>query len=434
MNAEAHFVTPDELMAYHDGELPAERAESVAAHLRSCPQCRELRAVLGDASQILANWTVAAVAANPSLERRLSELAIESAAKRRCFRARVAALGWRPRLFSGVAGAAAFISVAFVLASVSTRRQTPKSVAEVFDKFGARESHSVRVDPVPTSGVEELQSEGLAKEKAGEARDSARTDREALLEQIQQERTSSSVANNLSPTASPSQPMIAHSVSLSMVVTDFAASRTTLDAILARHHGYAASLTASTQQHAARFLQASLRIPAGELNAAVGELKSLGHVENETRAGEEVTEQHADLVARLKNLHETEGRLQAILLQRTGKISDVLAVEQEIARVRGEIERMEAEQKALEHRVNFATIDLSLGEEYKAQIGSPSPSMATRLHNALVDGYRSGVETLASIIVFFAAYGPSAAIWLVLLAPVAWFLYRRWTRAASLIR
>ena len=55
MIAEAHFVTPEELMAYGDGELPTERVESVAAHVRSCPQCQELGGVLGDASQILAS-------------------------------------------------------------------------------------------------------------------------------------------------------------------------------------------------------------------------------------------------------------------------------------------------------------------------------------------------------------------------------------------
>ena len=176
----------------------------------------------------------------------------------------------------------------------------------------------------------------------------------------------------------------------------------------------------------------SLRIPAGELNAAVAELKSLGHVENETQAGEEVTQQHADLVARLKNSRETEQRLQAILLQRTGKISDVLAVEQEIARVRGEIEQMEAEQKALEHRVDFASIELSLAEEYKAQIGSPSPSIATRFHNAMVAGCRSAIESVVGVILFFAEFGPEAMIWLAFLAPLAWFLRRRWRFAASL--
>jgi Domain of unknown function (DUF4349) len=115
-------------------------------------------------------------------------------------------------------------------------------------------------------------------------------------------------------------------------------------------------------------------------------------------------------------------------LQRTGKIGEVLAVEREVARVRGEIEQMEARQKQLEHRVDFATIDLSLAEEYQAQIGSPSPSIATRF---LVDGYQSAVESVVGILVFFAEYGPSAMIWLALFSPLAWYLRRRWTLAAS---
>jgi hypothetical protein len=434
MIAEAHFVTPEELMAYGDGELPTERVESVAAHVRSCPQCQELGGVLGDASQILASWTIAPVEADPSFEKRLSELAIESSVNRPAFRARVVAFGGRHRLLSGIAGAAAFIAVAFVMASISTRRPTPKSIAQIFDKSSTRDRWaSLNADGPSAGGGGELQSESFAEAKAGDSIDALKAQREALIERMQQQQISSSLAANQSPTApQPQQPMIAHTVSLSVIVKDFSFSRTSLDAILARHHGYAASLNASTQQNAARSLQASLRIPAGELSAAVAELKLLGHVENETQAGEEVTQQHADLVARLKNSRETEQRLQDILLQRTGKISDVLAVEQEIARVRGEIEQMEAEQKALEHRVDFATVDLSLAEEYKAQIGSPSPSIARRFHNALVAGYRSAVESVVGIILFFAEYGPSAMIWLAFLAPMAWFLRRRWTRAASL--
>jgi hypothetical protein len=236
---------------------------------------------------------------------------------------------------------------------------------------------------------------------------------------------------NAVPGFAPSAPMIARTISLFLVAKDFASSRAALESILARHHGYAASLTASTQQNAARSLQASLRIPAAELNAAVTELKSLGRVENENQTGEEVTQQHADLVARLKNSRETEQRLQAILLQRTGKISDVLAVEQEIALVRGEIEQMEAEQKGLEHRVAFATVDLNLAEEYKAQISSPSPAVSTRIHNAGVRGYKDAVEDLLGMVLLFAEYGPTLLIWLTFLVPAAWLVRRRWHRISA---
>jgi chromosome segregation ATPase len=163
----------------------------------------------------------------------------------------------------------------------------------------------------------------------------------------------------------------------------------------------------------------------------MSELKSLGHVQNETQGGEEVTQQHADLVARLENSRETERRLQAILEQRTGKISDVLTVEQEIARVRGEIEQMEAEQKSLNHRVDFASIELTLVEEYKAQITPTSPATSTRIHNSVVRGYRDALESLVGVVLFCAENGPTLLFWLVLVAPIVWLARRRWQRIAA---
>jgi hypothetical protein len=65
-------------------------------------------------------------------------------------------------------------------------------------------------------------------------------------------------------------------------------------------------------------------------------------------------------------------------------------------------------EEQLERRVDFATIDLRLAEQYKAQIAS-SASIATRFHNALVGGYQSAVESVAGILVFFAEHGPSAS-------------------------
>jgi Domain of unknown function (DUF4349) len=137
-------------------------------------------------------------------------------------------------------------------------------------------------------------------------------------------------------------------------------------------------------------------------------------------------------VARLKNSRETEASLQDILPNRTGKISDALAVEQEIARVRGEVEQMEAERTNLERRVDFATVDLNLAEEYKAQLGTPAPSISTRFHNAIVSGLRSALETVVGVTLFLAEVGPSMVIWLMVILPVGWFFWRRWRRSYGL--
>ncbi len=227
--------------------------------------------------------------------------------------------------------------------------------------------------------------------------------------------------------------MIARVVSLTIVVKDVDAARSSLDLILAQHHGYSAQLSASTPGIGPRSLQSSLRIPADELQTAVAAIKTLGRVESESQSGEEVSQQHADLVARLKTARETEERFRDILQQRTGRVSDVLEVEQSIARVRGEIEGMEAEQKALEHRVDFASVEVQLGEQYKARFDSPAASVSTQMHNALVAGYRNATGSLLGFVYFVAEYGPSLVIWLVILGLPVVLVWRRYKRIRSAI-
>jgi hypothetical protein len=228
-------------------------------------------------------------------------------------------------------------------------------------------------------------------------------------------------------------PMIARAASLTIRVKDVEASRSSLDSILARHHGYPAQLNVNSPENGPRGFQASLRIPEAEMVSAVGEIKGLGRLESESQSGEDVTRQHADMAARLKTARETEERFRAILQQRTGKISDVLEVERSIARVRGEIESMEAEQKALEHRVDFASVEIQLSEEYKAQLGSPADSVSTRIYNAFVAGYRNATETLLGFLLFFEEYGPSLVIWLVILALPIFLVWRRYRRVRGAI-
>jgi uncharacterized protein DUF4349 len=142
---------------------------------------------------------------------------------------------------------------------------------------------------------------------------------------------------------------------------------------------------------------------------------------------------HTDLAARLKNSRETEQRFRTILQQRTGNVAEVLQVEEETARVRGDIERLEAEQKAFEHRVDFATVELQLTAEYRAQLNPPAASLSTRVHNAFVAGYRDTSETVLGIVPFFAEYGPALLIWLMTLVFPVIVVWRRYRKALAAV-
>jgi len=437
MSATPHPVAPEEIMAQLDGELSAERAPSVATHIEACADCQEVRAALRNASQSLSNWSVAPAPANASFQDRAASFARENSLASSRSEAglfRFASQWTRGQLLAGLAA----LSVLFVVMAIPhlLRRPMADRGMSVMDRR-RQTLEEKRKSPIPLDEplVALPQSKVSSSRLPSANHPAVAADTNGLLQGLDDHAENGFSLDGQSTSDQQSRvfrgPMISRTVSLSLVAKDFASSRASLDAILVRHNGYAAELNIATPQNAARSLQAALRIPSPQLPAALAELKSLGRVEGETQNGEEVTEQHADLLARLKNSRETEQRLQAILTQRTGKISDVLGVEREIARVRGEIEQMEAEQKNLEHRVDFATINLQLSEEYKAQLDSPAPAISTLIHNAAVNGYRNVADTLLAIVLFFAEYGPVLIFWLFLFSIPAVLVWRRWRHAVA---
>ena len=423
MNTTAHPVALEEVMALVDGELSANRAQTLSAHIDQCAECREVVESLRATSQNMAKWAV-----EPLQE--LNEAALLSAAKRvasegesksnhSLFRDMLTRKWVWASALSVVVTAVVF--VVFVPGFFFTRRSASVD-------YAVRRKQTELIDLSPY-----LSKLPPGADKAGGGGAAGDLDMNEVSPPPPPPpplRGKSGAESKIiaQSGASLSAPMIARTVSLSIVVKEFDASHTALDAILARHNGYAASLNVSTPQGAARALQASLRIPAPQLASALVELKGLGRVELETQNGEEVTQQHADLLARLKNSRETEQRLQDVLRNRTGKIKDILEVEEEIARVRGEIEQMEAEQKTLEHRVDFATIDLKLAEEYKAQLSSPAPSVGTQLRNASVNGFRNAFESLLALVLFLAESGPTLLLWFAVLSFPGWLLWKRYRR------
>jgi len=223
-------------------------------------------------------------------------------------------------------------------------------------------------------------------------------------------------------------PMIIRTAELALITKDFDNARSAMEAILKRHRGYVGELKVGGSTGSGRTLTATLRVPADQLDASLTDLKTLGRVESESQSGQDVTSQYVDLQARLANARNTEHRLTELLQERTGKLSDVLAVENEHARVRGEIEQMEAERKNMSNQVSFATLNVTIAEDYKAQLQVVPPSTSTRLSNAAVAGYKSMVDGVVSLVLFLLENGPSLLFWLVVLffpARLAWKRLRR---------
>jgi hypothetical protein len=219
--------------------------------------------------------------------------------------------------------------------------------------------------------------------------------------------------------------MIVRSVRLTLITKVFDDARSRIDAIVRQSQGYVEQLTIKGGSGSARTLSATLRLPADRVEAGLTELRRLGQAKEESQNSLDVTSQYVDLAARLTNARNTEQRLLKLLSERTGNLRDVVEAEREVARVREEIERMEAQRKNLSARVQFATVQLELSEEYQAQLEPSLPSGGTRLRNAAIEGYRHAVETALETVLVTLRYGPTVLLLLGLLCPVAFVLWRR---------
>jgi Domain of unknown function (DUF4349)/Putative zinc-finger len=401
MTSSTHPFEQEEVMTYLDGELSASRAADVAAHLRECPECAALAGQMRDVSAQLSNWGVepAPASLTKNLEAARADHALPKVKKPAGFlerlREKFAPVG--SRWVWAAAGAAALVILLVSLRSPNLRRERhSEGLAQL-----AYTEQSPTADAVSSK--------------------SAASEVEAFIAQSRP---------SPPPVPEPTQPMIARTASVSLIVKDFGPVEASVKAIAQRHNGYIASLNSTSPQDAARSLTATLRIPSAQLESAIAELKQLGQVEQESQSGEEVTKEFTDRAARMKSARATEERLLDVLRNHTGQVKDILATEQEIARVRGDIEQMEADQRSLQTRVDFATVELSVQEEYKASLQSAPPSTGRRLRNAGVEGYRSVVESVIVFGVWALESLPTVLLWgFVLFAPARW-LWKRLRRTA----
>jgi len=220
------------------------------------------------------------------------------------------------------------------------------------------------------------------------------------------------------------EPRIAYSADLSVVTREFARSRASLEEILERHRGYTARLR-TVSQPSGSVLTATLRVPSSEYRSALTEFKTVGALEHEEEAADEITQQHSELEARLVNAQNEEQRILR-LLQDKGKDADGQTLQRQVALLRGEIERMQAERYSPDNRVTFANISFSLREERAL----PAETIGAKLRTTAVAGLSDAFESISVILLFLAGRGPSLILWGALIYFPARFFWRKRTQLA----
>ncbi|MDQ3757631.1 MAG: DUF4349 domain-containing protein [Actinomycetota bacterium] len=192
--------------------------------------------------------------------------------------------------------------------------------------------------------------------------------------------------------------------------------------IASAHGGFVASSTSQTSEGDEQSASGTvlLRVPATAFDAVRTELAGLGKVKGEVIDGEDVGGQLVDLEARIRSLQVEEETLRT-LMTKAKTVGETIEVQQQLTRVRQQIEQAAGQRARLQDATALGTIRVNLfepGAQPTEEPGKPNP---------IAEGARDAVDAS------FAVIGGTLLVLgyvlpLALLALLAWALWRLATR------
>jgi len=177
-------------------------------------------------------------------------------------------------------------------------------------------------------------------------------------------------ANEAQPTswgtaqASSLQRMVISTAEMSLEVGDVAKAHDEIGRLANASGGF---ITESSVNHGDGTESGSvtIRVPAKQYQPLLSQISKLGKVLQKQQSGQDVTEEFVDLQSRLRNLNREEQAF-LVVMGKANKVTDILAVENELSRVRGQIEQATGRMKYLQNQVALATITVQLTEPMPA--------------------------------------------------------------------
>ena len=205
--------------------------------------------------------------------------------------------------------------------------------------------------------------------------------------------------------------------SLNLEVENVSSTLDPLKRIAALHGGYIGSMSVNTQYGNRLYASLIIRIPAGEFDGTVSDIKALGTLKSESLSADDVTEEYVDLQARRNALASQLVQYNRIM-ERAENVSEILEVQVQIERVQVELDSIDGRLKYLDNRIDYGTITVTLVEPEPVGRGEEFS-----LVSVLNEGIQGFLAVTGGLIIILISIIP-----LILLGIIAYILYWIWRK------
>lgn len=139
-----------------------------------------------------------------------------------------------------------------------------------------------------------------------------------------------------------------------------------------------------------------LKIPTAKYREFLSYGETFGNIVNQNESVEDITSSYLDVEARISSLKAEEERLLE-LLQQTGTLEELLAVEDRLANVRYEIELYTSTRNTYDSWVNFCTVNIDISEVMRTS--PPVVTFGDRIIAAFGDSWSAAADFFRNLAV-----------------------------------
>ena len=219
-------------------------------------------------------------------------------------------------------------------------------------------------------------------------------------------------------TVAQAQRKIIYTATVDLIVEDLTAGQSKLTQLVKSSGGYIAETNVGGASGEQREGSWKVRVPVEKYEAFMQGAQRLGELQSINSKSQDVTAEFYDVAARIKNKQVEEKRLQELLRRATGKLTEVLQVEKELSRVRGEIEQLQGRIRVLTNLSSLTTVTLTI-REIKDYVAPAPPTFGTEIARQF-DGSLKVMKAAGKGLVLF---GAALAPWLPF-ALIGFFVWR----------
>jgi anti-sigma factor RsiW len=382
----------EDLKAYLDGELSAERSQEIEREVASNPQLQ------------------AEVRFMRMLSKSLSSLEPNSAPSSATGEALASKFAQRKRPWftrSWVWGTAA----AAILAVIILPRMAPQ--------MRGLAPASEEAMPSRSSSFDSPASRPMPGEESGQAPSAGRAQSEAKSEAL-----APSVAASPEQTPDVSVPdalrQVVKNGSVDVRVDDIDNSKREVLRLIDGWGGYIKSQSSGFRGANAPTLAMTVRVPVQKFDEAMLAFEGLGFKLNSQSDSEDVTAELVDLDARLRTLKAQEETYRRLLGQ-AKTVGQVMEVQDRLSQIRAEIESLDGQRRTMAGLARMSTIQLTMVQRPTEGVPEQDPSYAGDAWSNAVKGLKSAWRGIATAAIFVFVWAP---IWLPV-AVVGYLLIRR---------